>query len=363
MDETPDFPIGKPTGSSWRQLALARIAESDALLNWILAQPDTLTPGEREIASAVAKHLKAAYDAAAPADQKMWARGVDALWGAAVARTTSHLDAARGHLLQIAPLWYVTGQLPSLAAYVRCYLGCADTRFVRAERMVENTSDRELTPAERNEIVATFRDAAAEARNEVTRVRSFRNVLSLVALVLAVAAIVMAGLSFARPDLLPLCFNPESSVVCPVESSSVGDDPSQEQLERVVNETAGRWDILLVELVGLLGAAVAAAAALRRISGTSTPYSLPLALAFLKLPTGALTALLGLLLMRGQFVPGLTALDTPGQILAWAIVFGSAQHLVTRVVDAKAQDVLEAVGGQRKVQGNEPVGQPAAATT
>jgi hypothetical protein len=36
----------------------------------------------------------------------------------------------------------------------------------------------------------------------------------------------------------------------------------------------------------------------------------------------ALVAFLGLLLMRGQFVPGLSALDTSAQILAWALVFG-----------------------------------------
>jgi hypothetical protein len=50
----------------------------------------------------------------------------------------------------------------------------------------------------------------------------------------------------------------------------------------------------------------------------ATPYSLPTALAFLKVPTGALTAVLGIVLLRGQFIPGLSALDTSGQILAWA---------------------------------------------
>jgi hypothetical protein len=37
--------------------------------------------------------------------------------------------------------------------------------------------------------------------------------------------------------------------------------------------------------------------------------------------------------MRGAFVPGLSALDTPAQILSWAIVFGYAQQLFTRFVD------------------------------
>ena len=71
-------------------------------------------------------------------------------------------------------------------------------------------------------------------------------------------------------------------------------------------------------------------------------------LAVLKLPTGAITAFLGLLLMRGQFVPGLSALDTSAQILAWALVFGYAQQLFTRLVDRQGQSVLDSVRGADK---------------
>jgi hypothetical protein len=99
-----------------------------------------------------------------------------------------------------------------------------------------------------------------------------------------------------------------------------------------------------VMLVGLAGAAVTGAAALRRMRGTSTPYAVPMTLLVLKLPTGALTAFLGLILLQGEFVPGLSALDSSGQILAWALVFGAAQQLVTGLVDKKAQSVLDSVG-------------------
>jgi hypothetical protein len=71
----------------------------------------------------------------------------------------------------------------------------------------------------------------------------------------------------------------------------------------------------------------------------------PVALALLKLPTGALTAVLGLLLMSGEFVPGLTSLDSSAQIIAWAIVLGYAQQIFTRFVDNQGQAVLNAVGG------------------
>jgi hypothetical protein len=47
--------------------------------------------------------------------------------------------------------------------------------------------------------------------------------------------------------------------------------------------------------------------------------------------------------MRGQFVPGLSALDSTAQILAWALVFGGAQQLITRLIDQQGQTVLNSV--------------------
>jgi hypothetical protein len=67
--------------------------------------------------------------------------------------------------------------------------------------------------------------------------------------------------------------------------------------------------------------------------------------ALLKMATGAITAFLGLLLMRGGFIPGLSALDTPAQIIAWAAVFGYSQQLFTRYVDQQASAALGSVRG------------------
>jgi hypothetical protein len=145
-------------------------------------------------------------------------------------------------------------------------------------------------------------------------------------------------------------------VVCPTgqsdpfstEPSAAGTETSEtpaEDIDDAIGKTATGQDLLIVELVGLTAAAVAGAAAIRSIRGSSERYWLPAWLAVLKLPTGAITAFLGLLLMRGQFVPGLSALDTSAQILAWALVFGYAQQLFTRLVDRQGQTVLESVRG------------------
>ena len=92
----------------------------------------------------------------------------------------------------------------------------------------------------------------------------------------------------------------------------------------------------------------------RWLRGSSEPHGLPVALALLKLPIGALTAVLGLLLMRGELLPGLSALDSSGQIIAWAIVFGYAQQLFTRFVDEQADSVLNEVRGSRTAGDQQP---------
>jgi hypothetical protein len=179
-----------------------------------------------------------------------------------------------------------------------------------------------------------------------------------VASLLSAAAIGIGLLGALEPSLVPLCFNPGQRVVCPTEQVAVstgasgtqateaplGQSEAEIAADAEIRRVASGWDIPLIELVGLVAAALAAAVSLRSIKGTSTPYSLPVALAVLKLPTGALTALLGIILMTGGFVPGLSALDSPAQIVAWAVLFGYSQQVVTRLADSRAQSVLEDVG-------------------
>jgi hypothetical protein len=80
----------------------------------------------------------------------------------------------------------------------------------------------------------------------------------------------------------------------------------------------------------------------------------------MKLPAGALTAIVGLILIHGEFVPGLSELDSQGQILAYAVLLGVAQHLFTRFVDRRAETVLNSLPSK---DGPTPTGErPAQAT-
>jgi hypothetical protein len=252
----------------------------------------------------------------------------------------SNLHAAEANLLRLAPDDYLIGQLPAIQAFVSENLDPKDTRRTQLNRVAADANGA-LAPVQRGEVVSAVREANAESRRKVARVRSFRNVLLFTAGFLGLGAAAVALLGIVDPTAIPLCFTPDRMVVCPTQQAPlpVGADP-----DTIIAQTVSRWDLALVEVIGTIAASIAAAAALRKIRGTSTPFSLPIALAVLRLPTGALTALLGLMLMRGQFIPGLSDLDSPAQILAWAIIFGYAQEVFTRLVDTQAHTILDDVG-------------------
>jgi hypothetical protein len=159
--------------------------------------------------------------------------------------------------------------------------------------------------------------------------------------VLAMFITVLVGITMIavwnKPSILPLCFpanggNPDSLLLnCPTGKN-------------VATESPG--DILVVGMLGLLGGALAATMSIRNLRGTSSPYDVPVALAFLKVPLGAFTAILGLVAIQGEFIPGLSALDSQQQILAYALLLGFAQQVFTHSLDVRAQSLLEALPGK-----------------
>jgi hypothetical protein len=359
--------VGGPVSVAWREGTLTRAKELESLCAWLRGRAEADT--SEDLAAAIQEHLAAAREAA---EDK---RGRLSLTrnGSLLERAISNLDAAEADILQVAPPEYVLGQMPGLLNHVQRHLHQSDPRRVEFERIAQRLGVKDpdhqlaqISPEQTleekkrrvtedcNKIVSAVRGASSAALREQLRVRSFRNVVVATALFMTLLAVGVAVMGFLNPTMIPLCFEPEKSgqtvVVCPTAQSSLlptGDQagPAAPDVDDAVRRTAAPVDLFVVEAIGLAAAAVAAAAAIRGIRGSSEPYGLPVALAALKLPSGAMTAVLGLLLMRGQFVPGLTALDTSAQILAWALLFGYGQQLFTRLVDQQAHTVLDSVRG------------------
>lgn len=178
-----------------------------------------------------------------------------------------------------------------------------------------------LTGEDREPAARAVRAALREYDDQRSRVRSFRNVLIVVSAVMMGAVAAIAVATAARPSVLSLCFGTS----CPTG-----------------NDAPTSFDVILVELLGAAAALLVGALSLARVRGTATPYAVPVVAALFKVPTGALTAVFGLLLIRGQFAPGITLTSTP-EIVAWALLFGAAQQAFTILIDRQAQTVLNNV--------------------
>lgn len=372
-------PVGGPVSAGWRESTLTRVKELTTLCQWAAMNSEA---GDSWVfVESIQQHLEAAKEAAELVRAKPKDRFPKPRTGSLRERAKSNLDAAEAQLLNFAPPTYVLGQLPGLLTHVQCHLIPTDPRRLAFERLARRLgvhdvghppqgsesarSGEQITQerlavvrAERGSIVTAVRAASSASLREQVRVRSFRDVLVVTSALLGVLAVAVAVIGFVWPTMIPLCFAPQDGgqtmVVCPTAQSQPfpttqqgadAQSPAQQSqdIDDYLRATVKPQDIFVVELVGLAAAAVAAAGAIKGVRGSSERLNLPVALAVLKLPTGAITAFLGLLLMRGQFVPGLSALDTSAQILAWALVFGYAQQLFTRLVDRQGQTVLASV--------------------
>ncbi|WP_426594997.1 hypothetical protein ACPPVS_05350 [Cellulomonas sp. McL0617] len=105
--------------------------------------------------------------------------------------------------------------------------------------------------------------------------------------------------------------------------------------------TGAPWVLLsFVMLAGALGAFVTAVPTTIRARSGGLPYRLPIQQRLLKLAIGPLLAVVGVMLVAGGLV---ATMKTGGlaQLLALAVVFGSAQQAITTFADKSAGALLE----------------------
>jgi len=229
----------------------------------------------------------------------------------------------------------VDAEVPEAIARTDIGLHRNDPRRCAALKLV-SMKDAEVKRILLSKVVQIGHEAADRHHS---RVRVFRNIVLVTAILLAAFVSFFVFWVSKHPSAVPLCFtNPGSSIRnCPT-----GAGPSSPA------------DVEVVALLGLLGGALAAAVSIRKVRGTSAPYNVGVALALLKFPAGAFTALAGLIAIGGELVPGFTALDTQPQILAYALLFGYAQQLLTGLIDKHALSLLSNVPGKDPAQDRLP---------
>lgn len=345
----------RKTRASWRELPLTVISRLRTQLAREECRVTEDDGGRRRCAlDGARRHLEEAEEACLSASRFRRRSGtLERIW--------SNVRAADAALFSLASDDEARARTPEVLGMVRRNLSEGSPQRKAVEDVAAKVEDDEgpLTAKDRDTLVRAqiFAYAFLGARHR--RVRILADLLWCLTAAVTLGLVALAVWGHTDEDTVDLCFRPQppgNRVVCPTgehEVPLVGPPPLAQppEVTAVVTARYARTrDVLTVEFAGLIGAALTVVTAVRRIQPdhvTQYQFRLPLAAAVLKFPLGALSAVAGILLIKGAFVPGLSNLDSSAQIFGWSIVFGAAQHLVTHIVDQRAE---EALGGTRKPQ-------------
>jgi hypothetical protein len=330
---------GRRTSATWKSIALSRVEE----LRGELAVAETgelaLAEAERRVRSpqvgVAAEQIKLRLrEAETYASRGFWRSLANWLTGADIERVWAAIHAADELMFLVLTPASARAKIPELQANVERRLDEKDPRRSRyravlmtAAGLTQEQAIRSAGAAEAQdetvgstgagETLELRREDLVEIRRSVNRisddahgdVRSFRNV------VLGFIVVLSAG-------LIAVAFDAPSDPWLPVCGPS--------------GSCTAIWQI---EVVGALGGLLAGVLALRRLEGFRGPYGLPITMALLKIPTGALTGLLGAIWMQNQILGGLSPQDG-SKLLAYVAFFGFAQELFTNFADGQAAKVL-----------------------
>lgn len=300
-----------------------------------VARTRTLSDAQQKAADGACEHLQRAIDAANRVDP-IPGRLADWWRGTLVVAAYRNLHAARIQLVDILDEHELRAEIPFAVARARANLPAGDARHVSFEKL-------KSVPALRAHLRRLMDDCYEVLDDKYAQLRSFRNILLLTTALVAGLVMLTIGVVSRNPDWLPFCFPNETTGASGAAGAGLN-CPTGE-----ATSAASGGDVVIVALLGSLGGSLAAALSIRNLRGTSTPYDVPVALAVLKVPLGALTAILALVAIRGEFVPGLSNLDSQGQILAYALVFGFGQQALSRLLDQRGQMLLEDLPGGTNV--------------
>ncbi|GGK27342.1 hypothetical protein GCM10010124_19910 [Pilimelia terevasa] len=347
--------VGGPASAAWREDALCRIAETEALRRRCIAEitarehvpggyPD---PAEIAVAQAVDEaasgHLAAARESAdstgAPTLWRLWG----ALTGTDAVRTWANVHAAEAQVLRIAPSDVLRGALPGLVTHLRRFLPPDDLRRVQVEALAQQYGplDRQLRESLAY-AVAAGHAAQRAARSRVVRLRQIVYATGAVLTAILVSLLVVG---VWHPSALSLCFPLGfDQAACPTGVRAVTGPGAA-----LAGGAATGGDIAVVALLGVVAAALCAAATARLGRLDLPEPGLSSALLLVKLPWGGLTALLAVLVLGAGVVP-----FTPrsaGEILGVALLGGILQQLFSRRMDRRAATVVAAAAGKQSPGG------------
>jgi len=171
-------------------------------------------------------------------------------------------------------------------------------------------------------------EASRTEDQQQAQVRRFRGVLLGIVAGLLLVVGLLIYLGSVRASYFPLCLQQgaKSAPVCPTG----GNKPSA-------------WDLGFIMAIGGVGAILSVATSLSSLQSTGIRYSLSVAQGLIKIPFGAITAMLGIIILSTQANIGVLATH-PG-LITTAVVFGYSQQIFTQFIDKRANSLLNQAAG------------------
>ena len=243
--------------------------------------------------------------------------------GAALEETWLSIHRAGEALLMIQSPGSLIAELVQIDGSFRATIQPSDPRYANLAHMLAEVSTVLFTDQRPDQLSAILRSklkavrSAANVASDTAHetVRRWRNLLLVGGLVLAVLSVAVMIVHAAVPSFFSLV---------PSGIPQKGD-------------AVEPWEVVLL---GSLGGALAAVLALNRFSGFTDPAGLPVVQALLRVPTAAVTGLIGVLLMQTATLEVLKPQNGP-TVLAYAFFFGYAQEPLLRAIDRRAGMVLD----------------------
>jgi hypothetical protein len=214
-------------------------------------------------------------------------------------------------------------------AAVQTYLAPDDPRRIAFQARATRVSGRPALDDEaeradrqyRQLLAMGLRAANESARAAAARILAFRNTILLTAIMLTAVVAVIAVVAALSPELVPVCqVGASGSSACPSGAA---------------HPTGA--DVLLIELMGVLGGALTGMVGLGRSAdeprsaGLLAPLTLPQA------PGSSSHALLGVLILQDDGLLVDVSLETGGATLTAAALLGTGQLALTGWVDKAAK--------------------------
>ena len=319
--DTPvDLPESWALAAPWRAAAEQRRV---SLANE-LARLGALTPAQQRERDALRALLKDAQDAT---QVKVWL--AKWWWGTEVERAWSRLHEVEERSIDLLPVDELEARALTTASDAKQSLKGDDTQLaslqvLRADVAAGKRHPEALRPA----LVAMMRRVHAQTDCDSHEARYLRNRILLASgmcvLMAGVILLMQRGLAThpfltSSPDVLP--------------------------------DGRPTTYLLMVMTFAAVGALITAIPTLSQIPSDFSPFNLPLQQAVLKVVFGPIVAVVGFAIVEAleatQILNGeIVNVSVPtslAAVLVLAVVFGAAQHLVTRYVDRRADEVLGAL--------------------